>query len=1571
MNRFVMLFVVLVPVVCLRADEEVVDGVTWYYSVSSGEASITSGQNKYEGNLTVPLQLGGCPVTGVSSSAFSGCTGLTSVVIPTNVTCIGSAAFSGCSSLTNMVLPFVGAKRGNKETASSLFGYIFGSSSASGMTSVEQYYSSIAYSSATYYIPSSLKSVEIAGETAIGYGAFYGCSMLSAVTMSSGVASIGERAFFGCSGLTSIDIPSRATSIGDWAFSGCSGLTSVTIPSSVTSIGRSAFLDCVGLTSVTIPSSVTSIGSFAYSGCSSLTNMVLPFVGAKRGNAGTADSLLGYIFGSSSAPGMRPVQQYYSSGSSKVYYFPSSLRSVKVADETVIGYGAFYGCNMLTEVTISARVKSIGSYAFSDCSGLTSVTMPESVTSVGGAAFCGCSGLTSVTIPSSVTSIGSSAFSGCSGLKTVEIADVGAWCGIAFGDAGANPMSVAHGFCLDGVAVTDLKVPDGVTNIRDYAFWGCSKLMSVTIPSSVTSIGNSAFSGCAGLTSVTIPFCVVKLSVVFPDVYTRIQKVVILDGVTSIGNSAFSGCTGLTSVTIPTSVTSIGNSAFYDCSGLMTVTVPTNVTSIGNSAFSGCTGLTEVTIPSSVTSIGDYAFSGCDALIDDDDDGYVVCDGWLVGYRKNAADEIDGLDDVLGVVGGALTGCKSIVRLEFSDASKLKSVGTAAFKECTELRTMILPPSLQTIGNEAFMGCSYLSNVIIPGRVRTVGARAFKNCTGFTAALIEHGVTSIGEECFYGDWQISEVDLPSTVSSIGLNAFGGDSSIVRVGLRGDCRSVKTIFSNYTQIKEATVRSGSAKIVSGLFSGCSALKVVHFQGNAPRLTDTTIYEGTPSSLVTYVEPTSTGWDGTTGSHVLPQSWPLSGSYRRPIAFWDVPTYLCRFDSNGGSLGVQDTYQYSEKTIVLPPEPVQSGYKFAGWWTQPVGGLRVTEKTIFIEGVYTYLWAHWVKGHTVFLDPNGGEVMNGFVTYVDESVYGVLPTPVRSGYAFNGWHYNGERIKPDTRINKLADHTLIAQWTANKYKVKYHPNGGVGGDVVEDWVYGEVGFLRRNSFVREGFEFLGWATSEDGDAVVYTDGQSVSNLQAEEGAVSELWAVWRESDAVDPTNVELFFGGNADWEAVYRIVSTQIEDHVVNTPVLWQSGRITDNEHSDMKARVFGAGTIGFWWKVSCEKFRKEKLDHLSFSVDGNEMDWINGKTEWAYVEFRVDEIEPHEFVWSYAKDGMDSDGEDCGFVCAVVWTPRLETLEDYAGTTNLALVTNGDADWQGVTNVARNRSGCVRSGKIVDGQESRLEAIAEGEGVIEFWWKTDCERFRDYKIDRVAFYVDGSELAWTNGVTDWRYQRFMVSGVGAHTLSWMYIKDDEGTAGEDCAWVSEINWIPAGAEVIVPSVIGDDNVTVTGDAETGFVIKPSEGKTAVEVTIPQGVDAAKVTVEVSVKVASVKPNGAKVKIVSGGADITEFLNVPAVDGNGVVDLMKATGKEEIVKEAMDVEKGAKIELDAANPTLITPNTRVGLFYQLREGETLGGMKNGDSTIGDGNPWKPEIKVKGGNSAFYSIGVGKGE
>ena len=172
--------------------------------------------------------------------AFYGCSGLTSLTIPSSVTSIGNKAFYGCSGLTSLTIPSSVTSIGDKAFHG-----------CSGLTSL--------------VIPS--------GVTSIGDKAFYGCSGLISLTIPSSVTRIGWSAFEGCSGLTSLTIPSSVTMISGEAFSGCSGLTSLVIPSSVTSIGESAFSGCSGLTSLTIPSSVTSIGNYAFEGCSGLTSI--------------------------------------------------------------------------------------------------------------------------------------------------------------------------------------------------------------------------------------------------------------------------------------------------------------------------------------------------------------------------------------------------------------------------------------------------------------------------------------------------------------------------------------------------------------------------------------------------------------------------------------------------------------------------------------------------------------------------------------------------------------------------------------------------------------------------------------------------------------------------------------------------------------------------------------------------------------------------------------------------------------------------------------------------------------------------------------------------------------------------------------------------------------------------------------------------------------------------------------------------------------------------------------------------------------------------------------------------
>ena len=127
---------------------------------------------------------------------------------------------------------------------------------------------------------------------------------------------------------------------------------------------------------------------------------------------------------------------------------------------------------------------------------------------------------------------------------------------------------------------------DGVVEIRDSAFIGCTDLTTASIPSSVTTIGANAFSGCTGLTSLTIA-----------------------EGVTTIGANAFSGINASV-IDIPSTITSVGESAFANNTALSTITIPSGIDELPANLFSGCTNLTEVTMEAETPpSVTDTTFS--------------------------------------------------------------------------------------------------------------------------------------------------------------------------------------------------------------------------------------------------------------------------------------------------------------------------------------------------------------------------------------------------------------------------------------------------------------------------------------------------------------------------------------------------------------------------------------------------------------------------------------------------------------------------------------------------------------------------------------------------------------------------------------------------------------------------------------------------------------------------------------------------------------------------------------------------------------------------------------------------
>ena len=353
-------------------------------------------------NVVIPNTIDGLPVTEIGNYAFSGCSSIETVEIPSGITRIGYEAFEMCDNLKTFTVGenieeigyycFYGCSNLKMVYYNATGDNVMAYDAFSGCGSLEKFVASDKVTYIPDYILSdaySLSVVELS-ETIerIGYGAFSYCTNLQSIDLPEKLKVIESDAFYYCSSLSELKLPSSLVSIGSYAFYRCS-ISDINLPDTLTGIGSYAFYNCTNLTSVDVTKSVTTIGSYAFSNCSNLSHISI----ANDEASVYANSFNGtayYNDESNWENGLLYVDNHLITGK-------TDLSSGTIKHGTVsVANSAFYNNSKLSKITIPNTVKIINSSAFRGCTALTSVNIPVSVENINSTAFNGCTSLSNV-----------------------------------------------------------------------------------------------------------------------------------------------------------------------------------------------------------------------------------------------------------------------------------------------------------------------------------------------------------------------------------------------------------------------------------------------------------------------------------------------------------------------------------------------------------------------------------------------------------------------------------------------------------------------------------------------------------------------------------------------------------------------------------------------------------------------------------------------------------------------------------------------------------------------------------------------------------------------------------------------------------------------------------------------------------------------------------------------------------------------------------------------------------------------------------------------------------------------
>lgn len=706
------------------------------------------------------------------------------------------------------------------------------------------YYGDIAIPDEVLYKGKTLKV------TSIGNKAFYGCEKLMSVSFPKYLNSIGKDAFCNCKCIQKLHIPENVTSIELASFSGCYGLLSITVDNG--NMNYDSRYNCnaiietktntliVGCNKTTIPNDVIIIGSAAFYGCSEIKDLELP----------------------------KAVKEIYPHAFANC----KGLSSIDLPNTlTFLGYGAFAGCTGLSSITIPPSITYISSNLFANCSGLISLTLPNVLTDIGDNAFYECTSLKSMSLPNSVTYIGSCAFQGCQELIDFIIPN--------------NIKVIKYNTFAHCINLESVTIPKSIQKIEDGPFIDCPALKDVyclaeDVPETISHPFSNTSSVYNSITLHVPASSVDKYKSTYP--WSLVGSIVALTNEAPSPNQNTDNTIAGFYLTQPDSyrvyngnnvnygrafevlITDNGDGTYYvdDLAGgwyCQRAGYGTNYAISGNIAITedGTVSLINSYVPGwndgLVGLTGRYDSSTSTFTIEAEyvsgmkfyetwvkDNQVVTIDGFnykfgednTVSLRKgNYKGDIeipsqvtyDGKTYSVNSIDAAFNGCVGLTSVNIPNS--VTTIGSGAFKECKDLKTVIIPNSVTSI-DRAFSYCSSLLDLTIPNSVISIGDNAFEGCTGLKTITLSNNLTSIGKYAFINCENLKSITIPNSVTSIDECAFIDCHNLTDIILSDKLTTLgEYCFSYCYGLKSVYIPKSVLSIGDGAFSSCENIESI--------------------------------------------------------------------------------------------------------------------------------------------------------------------------------------------------------------------------------------------------------------------------------------------------------------------------------------------------------------------------------------------------------------------------------------------------------------------------------------------------------------------------------------------------------------------------------------------------------------------------------------------------------------------------------------------------------------------------------------------------------------------------